>query len=391
MEMNEKFFCDKDITVDIDDWRLNCRAAGIIIHNNKVLLHHNTQDTYYALLGGRVKFGENSADAVRREIREELGKEIEITGYISTIENFFEIKGKKYHEIMFVHKVEFVNDDDKKIEYTLENIEGNTEKDIQYEWISLDDLGSTCIKPVMIKQILQDKVFPVHKINNDFNKNGNFEKIYNDKLIRDIYDKINKRENENENAWAHHDFNHVKNVIKMMEQILVVLGYQDKTLFEEAKISAILHDIGALEGKENHAERSYEFAKKYFAENNINLENKELVLNAIRNHSSGFDTDNIIQLALILADKLDITYTRPTKSGLNVAGMRQMQYIEDIFIDMDKANISIKFICNENLDKTELEEYYFMRKVGNAIKSFANKFNFKYKVNLNELEWNEIF
>lgn len=68
MEMNEKFFSDKDITVDIDDWRLNCRAAGIIIHNNKVLLHRNTQDTYYALLGGRVKFGENSADAVRREI-----------------------------------------------------------------------------------------------------------------------------------------------------------------------------------------------------------------------------------------------------------------------------------------------------------------------------------
>lgn len=171
MEMNEKFFSDKDITVDIDDWRLNCRAAGIIIHNNKVLLHHNTQDTYYALLGGRVKFGENSADAVRREIREELGKEVEITGYISTVENFFEIKGKQYHEIMFVHKVEFTNDDDKKIEYTLKNIEGNTEKDIQYEWISLEDLESTCIKPVIIKQILQDKVFPVHKINNDFNKN----------------------------------------------------------------------------------------------------------------------------------------------------------------------------------------------------------------------------
>ena len=383
MEMNEKFFSDKDITVDIDDWRLNCRAAGIIIHNNKVLLHHNTQDTYYALLGGRVKFGENSADAVRREIREELGKEVEITGDISTVENFFEIKGKKYHEIMFIHKVEFVNDDDKKIEYTL--------KDIQYEWISLEDFESTCIKPVIIKQILKNGVFPVHKINNDFNKNGIFEKIYNDKLIRDIYDKINKRENENENAWAHHDFNHVKNVVKMIEQILVALGYQDKTFLEEAKIAGILHDIGAFEGKENHTERSYEFAEKYFAENNINLENKELVLKAIRNHSSGFDTDNIIQLALILADKLDITYTRPTKSGLNVAGMRQMKYIEDVFIDMDKENISIKFICNENLDKTELEEYYFMRKVGNAIKSFANKFNLRYKVYFNESEWDEIF
>ena len=47
----------KDITIDIDEWRLNCRAAGIVIHNNKVLVHHNTKDTYYALVGGRVKLG----------------------------------------------------------------------------------------------------------------------------------------------------------------------------------------------------------------------------------------------------------------------------------------------------------------------------------------------
>lgn len=167
MEMNERFFSDKDITVDVDDWRLNCRAAGIIIHNNKVLLHHNINDTYYALLGGRVKFGENSEDTIKREIKEELGKDIKITGYVSTIENFFEIKNRKYHEILFIHKAEFINDDDKKIEWTLKNIEGNTEKNIQYEWISLDNLGSTCIKPVAIKQILENKIFPVHKINND--------------------------------------------------------------------------------------------------------------------------------------------------------------------------------------------------------------------------------
>ncbi|MBO5349504.1 MAG: NUDIX hydrolase [Clostridia bacterium] len=159
----------EDITVDVKDWRLNCRAAAIIIHNNKVLLHRNTKDTYYALLGGRVKFGENSADAVKREIKEELGKDIEITGYISTIENFFELKNKKYHEIMFIHKAEFINDDDKKIETTLKNIEGNKEKQIQYEWISLEDLDDKIIMPQVIKQVLKDNIFPVHKINNDFN------------------------------------------------------------------------------------------------------------------------------------------------------------------------------------------------------------------------------
>ena len=115
----------KDITIDIDQWRLNCRAAGIVIHNNKVLVHHNTKDTYYALVGGRVKLGEPSSDTVVREFKEELGKDIEIIGYISTIENFFELNGKKYHEIIFIYQVEFVDDDDKTIETTIKNIEGN--------------------------------------------------------------------------------------------------------------------------------------------------------------------------------------------------------------------------------------------------------------------------
>lgn len=82
------------------------------------------------LLGGRVEIGENLADTVKK-MQEEIGKEFEITGYVATIERFFEMKGSKYHEIMFVHKVEFVKEEDKKIEYTLKNIEGK--EYLQYE------------------------------------------------------------------------------------------------------------------------------------------------------------------------------------------------------------------------------------------------------------------
>lgn len=79
---------EKDITVDIADHKLNVRAAGIIIHNGKVLVHKNINETYYALVGGRVQVGESSADTVIREIFEELGKKVEITGYVATIEIF---------------------------------------------------------------------------------------------------------------------------------------------------------------------------------------------------------------------------------------------------------------------------------------------------------------
>lgn len=216
-----------------------------------------------------------------------------------------------------------------------------------------------------------------------------YKKIYYDSEIRAIYKKIDEREESNVNAWGHHNFNHVSNVKDLTVEILNKLNF-DKETIEEAKIAAILHDVGAIEGKQNHAYRSYEFSKNYFSKNNIVLKDNELVLEAIKNHSDGFETNNIIQLALILADKLDIKYTRPTKNGLKVPGNRQYKNIEDIDIDICNNTLKVKFIANEFIDKKELEEYYFMKKVGNAVKSFAKKLGLNYKVYLNNYEWNEI-
>lgn len=152
-----------DITIDVENYKLNIRAAVVIIHNNKVLTHRNINSNHYSLPGGRVEIGENSADTIKREISEEMGKKIEITGYISTIENFFEMNNQKYHEIMFIHKAEFVNEEDKILQETIKNIEG---KDfLQYDWVDLDKIDEYPIMPKVIKEILKEKIYPVHKIN----------------------------------------------------------------------------------------------------------------------------------------------------------------------------------------------------------------------------------
>ena len=154
-----------DITLDVEDYKLNIRAAGVIIHNGKILAHRNINSDHYALVGGRVQIGENSAKTVKREMQEELGKNVEITGYIATIENFFEMKGSKYHEILFVHQVEFIDDEDKKIKYTLKNREG---KDyLQYEWIDLNKIEEYPLYPKTIQTILKEQKFPTHKINDE--------------------------------------------------------------------------------------------------------------------------------------------------------------------------------------------------------------------------------
>lgn len=53
---------------------------------------------------------------------------------------------------MFVYKIEFTNEEDKKIEYTMKNIEG---KDyLQYEWLDLDRINEYPLLPKAIKEVL---------------------------------------------------------------------------------------------------------------------------------------------------------------------------------------------------------------------------------------------
>ena len=59
-----------DITFILDGIKFNCRVATIIRNDDKVLLHKNINDDFYALPGGRIKSGEDSETALSREFTE---------------------------------------------------------------------------------------------------------------------------------------------------------------------------------------------------------------------------------------------------------------------------------------------------------------------------------
>ena len=152
-----------DLSIDIEDYKLNIRAGGLFIHNNKILAHKNINKDHYCIPGGRIELGENSETTIKREIQEELGKDIDILKYSSTIENFFYMNKKKYHELYFLYRVEFKNEEDKKIEYTMHNIEG---KDyLQYEWLDIDKIDEYNILPECLKDMLKKDNMPTHVIN----------------------------------------------------------------------------------------------------------------------------------------------------------------------------------------------------------------------------------
>lgn len=157
-----------DLCLDVENYKLNIRAGGVIIHNNKVLTHKNINKDHYAIPGGRIEIGETSEQTIRREIQEELGKDIEIIDFLATIENFFEMDGKKYHELYFLYRVDFAKEEDKMITQTMNNVEGK--EYLQYQWIDIEKIDEYNLLPACLKEVLKKKQFPVHMINNELKR-----------------------------------------------------------------------------------------------------------------------------------------------------------------------------------------------------------------------------
>jgi ADP-ribose pyrophosphatase YjhB (NUDIX family) len=80
----------------------NVRTVGVAIHNEQVLLHRAAHDTWWSLPGGRVELHESSADALVREMREELGVEIAALRLLWVMERFF-VSPQRHHSIQFYY------------------------------------------------------------------------------------------------------------------------------------------------------------------------------------------------------------------------------------------------------------------------------------------------
>jgi ADP-ribose pyrophosphatase YjhB (NUDIX family) len=66
-------------------------------------------ETFYRPLGGGIEFWEGGRVAIAREIKEEVGAEVDGLSYIGTIESIFIHRGERMHEIVQVYSGRFVD------------------------------------------------------------------------------------------------------------------------------------------------------------------------------------------------------------------------------------------------------------------------------------------
>ena len=98
------------LSFDLSGRRFQMRAVAIIRHDDHVLLHKATHETFWSLPGGRVEFGEAAAETLEREIAEELDCASTIGPLRFLVENFFAYNGEACHEIGWYYEAELTTD-----------------------------------------------------------------------------------------------------------------------------------------------------------------------------------------------------------------------------------------------------------------------------------------
>lgn len=151
-----------------------------------------------------------------------------------------------------------------------------------------------------------------------------------------------------------HGMGHITRVMNYVETILTGINCDEHTI-ELGKIAAYLHDIGAIMGKQGHAERSADFILTYLKKLNMKNEDIKQIEYAIRNHSKGSETK--IGAALTFADKIDMQKSRMMRFKENNYFHDNIKHMLDIKLKVDDKNIIVNIITDNQFDYNSLKDY----------------------------------
>lgn len=161
-----------DITTKVGDGLVNVRVGAIIKNNGKMLMVTSDNIDYYYSVGGRIKVGESSQEAVIREVFEETGVKLEIDHLAYISENFFINKSDKYNG-MLTYEIGFYY-----LMKTQENFHINCDSFIEddpnerLEWVSADT--DKTIYPVFLRdELLHPSEGVKHIITNELKESTN--------------------------------------------------------------------------------------------------------------------------------------------------------------------------------------------------------------------------
>lgn len=155
-------------------------------------------------------------------------------------------------------------------------------------------------------------------------------------------------------------------------------------------IAALLHDIGLSKGdKVGHALESSKIFKKYININDFSNDELDVIEQAILDHSNGNNIQSLVGVALLLADKLDVTFHRTINSSIQDKVNKEFQKIRKVNIEIDEKNLIIKYSTTSDFDKLIIKNWSKVVTIPKKVAIYLNK-EYKFMINNEIVNYNEL-
>ncbi|MBQ9808323.1 MAG: HD domain-containing protein [Ruminococcus sp.] len=161
-------------------------------------------------------------------------------------------------------------------------------------------------------------------------------------------------------GYTEHSFAHVERVAATSSMILTELGFDERTV-ELARIASIMHDIGNVINRIDHAQSGAVMAFRLL--DNLSMPASEIcsVISAIGNHdeSTGLPLDPI-SAALIIGDKTDVRRSRVRNTDLLTFDIHdRVNYaVENSGVRFNEDRSSIILELKIDTDISSVMEYF---------------------------------
>jgi len=185
-----------------------------------------------------------------------------------------------------------------------------------------------------------------------------YEKILNNEKYLNTVEKIENTKFITNGKWDwEHGLGHYQRVADYVKKILTQLNVDDRTV-EIGMVAALLHDIGLSKGdKIDHALESSRIFKKFIDEKDFSETELIMLEQAIKDHSKGNNIQTLIGLALVLADKLDVTFHRTINSSIQDKMNKEIQKIKSVDIEINNHELIVKYLVTSDFNKKVLNDW----------------------------------
>ena len=142
-----------DLKIIAEKEEFHVRTCGIIKQENKYLIMRVNKTPYYHIPGGHIELGEDSEQAVVREIKEEIGCDVKEASLFAIQENFWTRNNKKCYGIEFYYIIKPMQQLEMKDYERIENDKGE-KRILEFKWATSEELKDIDLRPTNIRDML---------------------------------------------------------------------------------------------------------------------------------------------------------------------------------------------------------------------------------------------